>query len=307
MSYKLSLPADYDPKSKKKYPTVVHLHGYGGPKAPTEASANSGGAFQQYYRKLKDPIIVIFPQWDGGMWSRPEAGKKVINLLNYEMGRLAIDRDRVYLTGQSMGGYGSFDIAAQHPKVFAAVAPFSSGWGRIKGKTASVPKNLSPFRSIPYWAAHGMRDNVVPYVQGKSTVEAMRRGGVYVRFTSYPKAAHHVKQFLYNDQRFFDWLLAQKRGTLPNYELSVDDGKGAKVAGFFEPRTARKITARAPDKARAEVFTGWTCASGSTFEHTTTNPLTRKARFGNAKALTTTFTMPEGDVIVTANYRVGGK
>ena len=62
---------------------------------------------------------------------------------------------------------------------------------------------------------------------------------------------------------------------------------------------------RPPNKAKGEVFAGWTCASGSAFEHTTTNPLRRKARFANAKALATTFTMPEGDVIVTANCHAG--
>jgi hypothetical protein len=63
------------------------------------------------------------------------------------------------------------------------------------------------------------------------------------------------------------------------------------------------VDARAPDKAKGEVFTGWTCASGSASEHTTTNPLRGKGRFANAKALATTFTMPAGDVVVTANCR----
>ncbi len=303
MSYMISLPTDYDPKSDKKYPTVVHLHGYGGKNAPTEASAKSGGAFQNYYRKLAEPIIVIFPQWDGGWWSRPEASKKVINLLSYEIRKLAIDKDRVYLTGQSMGGYGSFDIAGQYPKVFAAVAPFSSEWGPFgKGKGIAVPKNLAPYRPIPYWSAHGMKDNVVPYNQNKLTVEAMRRGGVYIRFSAYPKGGHHVKQFLYTNQNFFDWLLAQKRGTPINYELALDDGSGTpKVLGYFEPGTTQEI--KAAQENGGKKFSGWTVTSGSTFEHTTTTKLMSKPKFKSTKAATTIFTMPKGDVIIKANYK----
>jgi len=113
-----------------------------------------------------------------------------------------------------------------------------------------------------------------------------------------------VKKLIYGNQMFFDWLLAQKRGTLHNYELAVDDGSGRKVLGFFEPRTVQKITARAPDKAKGELFTGWSCAAGSVFVHTTTNPLRSKGRFASAKALTTRFTMPANDVIITADYRI---
>jgi len=308
LAYKLSVPGDYDPKSRKKLATVVHYHGYGGKKSTTTDPKGLGSVFGKLWMKQAEPIIGIFPRWDGTFWGLPEVTRKLMEVLNYEKSRLRIDPDRIYITGQSMGGYGTWSTAGQYPEFFAAAAPFSGEWGPFgKGGRSSVPKDLRRFRRLPYWAAHGMKDNVVLHKDDLACVEQMRRGGVYTRYTAYPRGGHHVKQIVYAKQVFFDWMLAQKRGTLPNYELSVDDGKGPKVVGFFEPKTARKITARAPDKAKDEVFAGWTCASGSTFEHTTTNPLTRKARFGNSKALTTTFTMPEGDVIVTANYRVGGK
>jgi len=304
LAYKLSVPADYDPRSRRKYATVVHLHGYGGPKFPTNDPEGLGGVFGQLWKKQEDPIIGIFPQWDGSAWGSPDSSRKLIEILNHEKTQLRIDPDRVYLTGQSMGGYGSYFIAQHYPGVFAAVAPISGSWAPFgPEKRTSVPRDLSKWRHLPYWAAHGMKDTkVAPFANHQATVDALREGGVHVRFTAYPGGGHHVKQIHYANQEFFDWLLAQKRGTPHNYELSVDAGGGAGILGFFEPGTTRRMTARAPDREKREVFTGWTCVAGSSIKDTTTNALGSRGRFSNARALTTTFTMPAGDVIVRANY-----
>lgn len=89
-----------------------------------------------------------------------------------------------------------------------------------------------------------------------------------------------------------------------------DDSTRTKLLGFLEPKTVHTITARAPDQAKGEVFAGWTSAGGSAYKHpthasnTTTHPVKSKGRFGNARALTTTFTMPANDVIITATYKI---
>ncbi len=305
LAYKLSVPGDYDPKSKKKHPAVVHYHGYGGKNHTTTDPKDCGSVFGKLWKKQPEGIIGIFPLWIGRFWGGAEVTRFVIDIVNYEKARLRVDTDRIYITGQSMGGYGTYSTAQHYPNYFAAVVPISGEWGPFgKGGRCGVPRDLSRWRHLPYWAAHGMKDRTVLHKDDLACVEQMRRGGVYTRYTAYPKGGHHVKQLVYANQMFFDWLLAQKRGTPHNYELAVNDGSGTEVLGFFEPRTVQKITARAPDKAKGEVFTGWSCAGGSAFEHTTTNPLRSKGRFANAKAPTTRFTMPANDVIITANYKI---
>jgi len=116
-------------------------------------------------------------------------------------------------------------------------------------------------------------------------------------------------------------MFAQKRGTPHNYHLAVLNGRlhspiNKSGDGFYEPKTVHKITARAPDKAKGEVFTGWTSRAGMgrfwvrpdyPKHKSTTHPAKSKGRFANAKALTTRFKMPANDIIVTANYQINPK
>jgi len=181
--------------------------------------------------------VGLFPQWDGRGWGGADVSRLLIEILAYEQTQLQIDPDRVYLTGQSMGGYGAYFTVIHYPKTFAAVVPISGEWGPFgKGKGIAVPGDLSRWKHLPYWAAHGMKDHVVPYRDGKGTVH--------------------------------------------------------------------EITARAPDKGKGEVFAGWTCETGSAFEHTTTNQSNNRGRFADAEALTTRFKMGVGDVILEASYKI---
>ena len=296
IAYKVSVPDAYA-ANRNDYPVAVHLHGHGGQGSDPRSM---GGTFGSLW---KERFIGIFPQClKGQSWWHPAMLDQVMAVLNHEKTKLRMDGNRIYVTGQSMGGYGSYQMAIRFPRYFAAVAPVCGAWGPYK--KFRMHDNLSPWAHIPFWAFHGDKDHIAPFADGKKTVDRLRAAGIYTRFTVYPRAGHNIKGKVYSNPQFFEWLLAQKRGTPNNFELGVGDGKSTKILGYFEPRTVRKITARAPDTAKKEVFTGWTSAGGTVVKNTTTNPSKSKGRFANAKALTTTFTMPANDVIVTANYTV---
>jgi len=307
IAYKVSVPDDYA-TGKETYPLLIHLHGHGGQGSDP---SGMGGPLGRLWKE-KYEFIGIFPQALKGLsWWHPQMLEAMMDVIKEEQRRLRIDGARIYITGQSMGGYGSYQMAARYPRFFAAVAPISGAWGPYKD--FSMPSNLTRWQKVPFWAFHGDRDTKAPYKDAQKTMERLREADVYSRFTVYPGGGHHVKQMVYANPRFFDWLLAQELDTPHNYELSTNDGNESRLIGFFEPGIKQSITARKPDVAKDDVFAGWTSAAGTTVKHTTTHPTTSPGRLGtrravgtfeDAGALTSTFTMPAHDVIVTANYKI---
>jgi len=288
LPYRLSLPDDYA-ANKVTYPLLIYLHGLRARGTNLKIAAGPGGGY------WNEKFILIAPQcptkwyW----WDDPpiHAVKKIVDR---EKKRLRIDGDRVYVTGYSLGGYGTYNMVRLYPKLCAAAAPVFGAGHHIKGPE---------LKHIPFWGFHGARDPRVKLSSHQATVDTLRAAGTYVRFTVFPKMGHGPFSPSFNPT-LFDWLLAQKRGTPHNFELGVKDGKSTRVLGFFEPKTVRKVTARAPNRAKGEVFAGWTSAAGTVVRDTTTQPSKSKGRFANAKALTTRFKMPANDVVVTANYRI---
>jgi predicted peptidase len=114
-----------------------------------------------------------------------------------------VDRDRVYLTGLSMGGFGTWDLAAAHPEKFAAIAPICGGGN---------PQNAKKLARLPIWVFHGAKDPTVPIERSREMVEALKAAGANVKFTVYPEAQHDSWTETYNNPEFYQWLLEQKRG-----------------------------------------------------------------------------------------------
>ena len=122
-----------------------------------------------------------------------------------------VDRNRVYLTGLSMGGYGAWSLGLAHPERFAALAPICGGGERISVMLASR-NHLDDLVQLPIWAFHGAQDPVVPLEESQRMVDAMKRLGVAdVRLTVYPEARHDAWTQTYADEEFFDWLFKQTR------------------------------------------------------------------------------------------------
>jgi len=128
-------------------------------------------------------------------------------LLNQIQATYAIDRKRIILTGQSMGGYGTWAMALKYPARFAALVPVASGWDYT---SEFVPANLCDLKGVPIWVFHGAQDESMPVDQITAMVQALQNCGGKVRFTLYPDADHlGSSNRAYADPELYDWLSRQ--------------------------------------------------------------------------------------------------
>ena len=123
-------------------------------------------------------------------------------LLDEIVEKYKIDKDRIYVTGLSMGGFGTWSLAAYSPKRFAAIVPVCGGGEPIMAR-------ILPH--VPAWVFHGAKDPVVPIARSEAMVDALRQAGGNVKFTVYPNAGHDAWTETYADPKLYDWLLEQKR------------------------------------------------------------------------------------------------
>lgn len=197
LDYLLFLPEGYA-KSKQRWPLMLFLHGAG------ESGTNLGklkilGPPKIVESKPDFPFILVSPQSPRGGWD-PD----ILNaLLDDVLRKYRVDKDRVYLTGASMGGSGTWRLAAEHPERFAAIAPVCG-----RGDPADAPKLVR----LPIWVFQGAKDPVVRLAGTEAMVEAVKAAGGNVKFTVYPDAAHDAWTETYNNPELYQWLLAQKRG-----------------------------------------------------------------------------------------------
>jgi predicted peptidase len=110
-----------------------------------------------------------------------------------------VDVNRIYLTGLSMGGYGSWTLAAAHPERFAAMAPICGG---------GDPADAKKLKDIPTWVFHGAKDEVVPPKASEDMVEAIKTEGGDIRYTLYPEANHDSWSETYDNPELYTWFLS---------------------------------------------------------------------------------------------------
>ena len=128
------------------------------------------------------------------------------SILEFVLSHENVDSRRVYLTGLSMGGYGSWYLGALWPERFAAVAPICGGGVMFHG----FPPRVQRLRDTPVWAFHGAKDDVVPLAESERLVEALREYGGTVSLTVYPNAAHNSWTETYNNPELYAWFLRHK-------------------------------------------------------------------------------------------------
>jgi predicted peptidase len=216
LQYRLLKPKGYEPG--KKYPLVLFLHGAGERGSDNTATLKHAAKnFAADSFRSQHPAYIVIPQcpterkWSEVDWSKDESAlpsqpsqsmQSVKELLDDMLENAGVDRNRVYITGLSMGGYGTWDAIARYPDFFAAAAPICGG---------GDPETVSRFRQLPVWCFHGARDSVVPVARSRSMVDALRAVGSPVRYTEYPEAEHDSWTETYSNPEFFDWLFAQRR------------------------------------------------------------------------------------------------
>ena len=113
-----------------------------------------------------------------------------------------VDPQRVYLTGLSLGGYGTWSLASRYPKRFAAIVPICGG-----GRESA----MEPLKDLPVWVFHGAKDEIVSINESERLVEALQAIDGNVKFTVYPEADHDAWTETYNNPQLYQWLLQQKR------------------------------------------------------------------------------------------------
>jgi predicted esterase len=206
--YLLYLPKDYSNDSTKRWPLMLFLHGSGESGSDIE-KVKLHGPPQLIEEGKQFPFIVVSPQSDVPTgWDIDQLYK----LLKQVKKNYRVDADRIYLTGLSMGGFGTWALALKYPDEFAAIAPVCGG-----GDTSNAWK----IRNIPVWCFHGALDKTVPIAGSVNMVKADSRLNSNVHFTIYPDKNHNSWDTTYNtNDSLYNWLLAQKKFQYKEINLS---------------------------------------------------------------------------------------
>jgi predicted peptidase len=197
--YLLFLPEGYGQDPAKKWPVILFLHG-AGERGSDVNRVKAHGPPKIVEQKKDFPFIVISPQCPEDQWWDPEL---LIALLDDVSATHAVDADRVYLTGLSMGGFGTWATAIRYPDRFAAIAPICGGGSKFQ---------VRRIRHVPAWVFHGDKDEAVPVGASIEMVDALKAAGGDVQFTRYPDAGHDSWTESYNNPKLYDWFLSHKRG-----------------------------------------------------------------------------------------------
>ena len=195
VKYLAYLPKDYN-NSNEKWPVIFFLHGSGERGSDLELVKKNG--LPKLVEAADYPFIVISPQC-------PENTDWDLNALNalYTeiLKKYKVDRSRIYLTGLSMGGYGTWAWAIESPDKFAAIAPVCGG-----GRAFMVRR----IKDLPVWAFHGLKDDVVPVSESERMVNALKKINENVKLTIYPEADHDSWTLTYSNPELYKWFLEHK-------------------------------------------------------------------------------------------------
>lgn len=192
-NFLLYLPKEYA-KKREKYPLIIFLHG-SGERGDNLEMVKKHGPPRLVSEGKEFPFIIASPQCpDGQGWSLDTLN----GMLDYLIKKYRVDVDRVYLTGLSMGGFGSWAWAASNPERFAAIAPICGG---------GDPKTVEKFKHIPIWVFHGGKDTAVPVQRSQQMVDALKAAGTEPKFTLYPEAGHDSWTETYNNAELYKWFL----------------------------------------------------------------------------------------------------
>lgn len=212
--YRLLKPAAYD--STKKYPLVIFLHGAGERGDDNTKQLVHGMAdFSKPETREKYPAFVIAPQcpekqkWVDVDWSTTQhdmpdqaapAMRLTMELLAQLQQKYSIDSQRLYITGLSMGGYGTWDALQRYPGRFAAAIPICGG---------GDPKHVEKFKQTPLWAFHGDQDTAVKPERSRQMIAALRAAGGMPKYTEYAGVGHDSWTATYKNPEVLAWLFAQ--------------------------------------------------------------------------------------------------
>ena len=210
LKFRILYPRDYQKRIARgiKFPLVLFLHGVGERGTDNQIQLKNGVELfaTDAYRSRYEAVVVV-PQcppdksWGGFSYA---TGKSVETKLSRLVGALvtdlSIDRRRLYVTGVSMGGYGTYQLLRKNPGLFAAGLPVAG---------ATDPSAAGELKDIPIWAFHGEADRNVPPDHDRELYLAITSLGGLMQYTEYPGVGHNSWDLTYSDQNALDWLFNQ--------------------------------------------------------------------------------------------------
>jgi predicted esterase len=198
LDYKVHVPIGYYGIGNKRL-LIVFLHGAGNVNKDIEDIKEDLVNHLMPDMKKNFPFVVISPASGKHGWNTVQ----ILQILNETTIRWNIDPHRIYLTGYSMGGFGTFRTACDSPKTFAAIVPIAGG-GDI-GKAGQL-------KDVPTWAFHGDADEVVPYESSSKMIEAMQTVGCNdIKLTTLNGAGHGIMNDVYSKPELYYWLLEKRK------------------------------------------------------------------------------------------------
>ena len=217
LSYRLLFP---DSDTLRKYPLVIFLHGSGERGTDNEAQLKWGVQnFATDKNMVQHPAFVIAPQCPPSLsWSnakrkpnstamelQPTPSKPMqllIDLIKQTIAKMPVDTNRIYITGLSMGGFGTFDAVERYPNLFAAAVPVCGGGDVTKA---------SLIAHVPMWIFHGAEDPAVNPANSVDMSEALLKAGAHPGLTIYPETGHFSWLAAYSDEHMMEWLFRQHK------------------------------------------------------------------------------------------------
>ena len=202
-------------ESKEKRPLVVFLHGAGERGDDNAAQLKYLTKFLRTAAKEYNAVCIAPQCPKASSWANfrreanaaADAGPREPLALTLELIRelqkeFPIDENRIYFTGLSMGGFGTWDVLARHPEMVAAAVPICGG-----GK----PDKAEKMTGVPIWVFHGDKDEAVRVERSREMVEALKKAGGNVQYTEYPGVGHNSWEKAYAEPELLKWMMSQKR------------------------------------------------------------------------------------------------
>ena len=201
MEYLLFLPESYAQSTNQKFPLILFLHG-AGERGSDLDSVKRHGIPKIVETNPDFPFIAVSPQCPEDSWWTSEL-HTINGLIEEVVEKYQVDTSRIYLTGLSMGGFGTWSLASMYPERFAAIAPVCGG-----GEVRQILRSLV---EMPIWTFHGQKDDVIPFSRSEEIVLALKKNGSSIKFTIYPEAGHDSWTETYDNPELYKWFLKHSR------------------------------------------------------------------------------------------------